>query len=145
VTPPPFFGLIESSDFDGDGFFDLAVSSNAPTNEIFFTDDQLNVYSGGPAGLAATPRTTLVETTYFPDNHPNFGQRLTGADFNGDRREDLLLGAPPAFPTPIFDSSPGVIFVFPGLARGGVDATPQPRIEGLPGFANGVSAAAPQP
>ena len=145
VTPPPFFGLLESADFDGDGFFDLAVASSAPTNEIFFTDDQLNVYPGGPAGLFATPRTTLVETTYFPDNHPNFGERLSSADFDGDRREDLLLGAPPPFPTPIFDSSPGVVFVFPGVARGGVDATPQPRIEGLPGFANEVSAAAPQP
>jgi len=86
-----------------------------------------------------------VETAYFPDNHPNFGERASGADFDGDHRDDLLLGAPPPFPTPFFDTSPGVLFVFPGLAGGGVDGTPQPRIEGLPGFANQVSAAAPQP
>ena len=145
VTPPPFLGPLESADFDGDGFFDLAVTSTAPTSQPFFTDDQVSVYAGARTGLAPTPRTTLVETAYFPDDHPNFGERLSGADFDGDHRDDLLLGAPPPFPTPIFDNSPGVLFVFPGLAGGGVDGTAQPRIEGLPGFANQVSAAAPQP
>jgi len=145
VTPPPSFGPIASADFDGDGFFDLAVTSNAPTSELLFTDDQLNVYGGGSAGLAPAPLTTLVETASFPDNHASFGERLSSADFDGDRRDDLLLGAPPPFPTPIFDASPGVLFVFPGLAGGGVDATPQASIEGLPGFANEVSAASPQP
>jgi hypothetical protein len=54
----------------------------------------------------------------------------------------LIVGSPPPFPTPFFDTSASVVFVFPG-ATGGVSPTPT-RLDGTPGFGIGVSAGVPQ-
>ena len=80
---------------------------------------------------------------FLPDDQLNFGSRLGNADFNRDGREDLLVGAPPPFPTPVFDTSASVVFVFPGTASG-VSTTPA-RLDGTPGFGAAVSAGVPSP
>ena len=135
---------LQLGDFDGDGAFDLAATTSTQTSNIYFTDDRIDLYRGGPTGLAATPVRTLQETSVLPDNQLNFGLRLGSADFDGDGREDLLVGAPPPTPTPYFDTSASVVFVFEGSAHGLVRPKPAPRLDGTPGFGAWVSAGGPQ-
>jgi hypothetical protein len=136
-------GPLQMGDFNGDGTSDLAATTSTPSStSFFFTDDRVDIYLGGATGLAPSPSQTLVETDFLPDDQLNFGSRLGNADFNRDGREDLLVGAPPPFPTPFFDTSASVVFVFPGAA-GGVSTTPT-RLDGTPGFGAAVSAGVPQ-
>lgn len=135
---------VQLGDFDGDGAFDLAATTSTQTSNMFFTDDRIDLYRGGPNGLNATSVRTLQETSVLPDNQLNFGLRLGNADFDGDGREDLLVGAPPPFPTPFFDTSASVAFVFEGAPHGLVRPTPAPRLDGTPGFGDVLSAGGPQ-
>jgi len=135
---------LQIADFDGDGDFDVAATTSTPTSSPFFTDDRIDIYPGSAAGIAAAPAQTLLETSVLPDNQLSFGSTLGNADFNGDHREDLLAGAPPPFPTPFFDTSASVVFVFPGVSSGGVSPTPAPRLDGTPGFGVRVSAGVSQ-
>ena len=137
-------GALQLGDFDGDGDFDLAATTSLQTSNIYFTDDRLDLYRGGPNGLAPVPVRTIQETSVLPDNQLNFGERLGSADFDGDGREDLLVGAPPPTPTPYFANSPSVVFVFEGSAHGLVRPKPAPRLDGTPGFGAWVSAGGPQ-
>jgi hypothetical protein len=141
VPSPP---AIQLGDFDGDGDFDLAAASSVPTSILFFTDDRIDLYAAGPGGLATTPARTILESDVLPDNQLNFGASLGNADFNGDGREDLLVGAPPPYPTPYFDTSASAVFVFRGSGTGLVNPNPAPRLDGTPGFGDFVSAGAPQ-
>lgn len=134
-------GSYRIGDFDGDGAFDLAAATLTPTDSMYFQDDRIDIYRGGRAGLSTAPVDTLRETEVLPGNQLIFA--LLGiADFNRDGREDLLIGAPPPYPTPFFDTSPSAAFAFPG-APGGVSHTPAPRLDGPPGFGWTVSAGAP--
>jgi hypothetical protein len=137
-------GPMQLGDFDGDGDFDLAATTSTATSNMFFTDDRIDVYQSGPAGLGTTPARTILETDVLPDNTLNFGTSLGNADFNGDGREDLLVGASPPYPTPFFDTSASAVFVFRGSGSGLVNPTPAPRLDGPPGFGNFVSAGVPQ-
>ncbi|HET6283452.1 MAG TPA: FG-GAP and VCBS repeat-containing protein [Polyangia bacterium] len=137
-------GPLQLGDFNGDGAFDLAATTSTPSPDSFyFTDDRLDIYPGSPEGLAATPAQTLIEAAVLPDNQLNFGLSLGAGDFNRDGRDDLLVGAPPPFPTPFFDTSASAVFVFAGAA-GGVSTTPSARADGTPGFGLRVTAGAPQ-
>ena len=136
-------GSLQLGDFDGDGDFDLAATTSTQTSNIYFTDDRIDLYRGGPNGLAATPVRTIQETSVLPDNQLNFGERLGCADFDGDGREDPLVGAPPPTP-PVLRQQPqrGV-----RLRRGGARSPrpkPAPRLDGTPGFGAWVSAGGPQ-
>jgi hypothetical protein len=142
IAVPARPGPLQMGDFDGDGTSDLAATTSTPTSSFFFTDDRVDVYLGSAQGLAVSPSQTLVETDFLSDNQLNFGSRLGNGDFNRDGREDLLLGAPPPFPTPFFDTSASVVFVFAGAA-GGVNTAPT-RLDGTPGFGAAVSAGVPQ-
>jgi hypothetical protein len=84
-----------------------------------------------------------VETTVLPDDTLNFGEVLSGGDFNRDGHEDLLVAASAPFPTPAFDSSTPKVFVFGGSSTG-LQSAPVLTITGSPGFADWVSSAAPQ-
>jgi hypothetical protein len=142
VTVPARPGPVQMGDFDGDGAFDLAATTSTPTSSMFFTDDRVDIYLGGPSGLGASPAETLAETSFLPDNQLIFGLRLGNGDVDRDGREDLIVGSPPPFPTPFFDTSASAVFVFPGAA-GGVSPIPA-RLDGTPGFGNAVSAGVPQ-
>lgn len=141
VANPP--GPIQIGDFDGDGRFDIAATTSTRTSSLFFTDDQLDVYPGGPTGISPTSVLTIPETAVLPNNQLNFGQSLSSGDYGKAGHEDLLVGASAPFPTPIFDGSIGVAFVFPGSATG-IQATPESQIQGGPGFALRLTSGAPQ-
>jgi hypothetical protein len=136
-------GPMQIGDFNGDGASDLAITTSTQTSNIYFTDDRVDIYLGGPVGLAATPSQTLLETSFLADNQLNFGLRLGNADFDRDGREDLMVAAPPPYPTPFFDSSASAVFIFPGSATLAVVPTPT-RLDGTPGFGDWVSAGDPQ-
>jgi hypothetical protein len=140
VEPRP--SQIQIGDFDGDGSFDLAGTVSTQTSSIFFTDDRILLYRGGPGGLSPIPYLTLMETDDFANNEINFGSGLGNGDFDRDGFEDLLVGASPPFPTPFFETSPSAAFVFRGSATG-VERPAAPRLDGLPGFGSRVSAGEP--
>ncbi|MFL5307569.1 MAG: FG-GAP repeat domain-containing protein [Polyangia bacterium] len=142
VATPNQKAPLQIADFDGDGRADLAAVTSTGTDIIYFTDDRIDIYRGTPGGFSTTPHTTILETAVLPDNTLNFGERISAADFNGDGRSDLLVGAPAPFPTPFFDTTTPAVFVFPG-SPAGVQPTPAPRITGTPGYAGWLSAAAP--
>jgi hypothetical protein len=131
------------ADFDGDGRADLAATTSVQTSNIYFTDDRLDIYPGTPTGFAPAPQVTIHETDVLPDNTLNFGFRLSGADYDRDGIDDLLVGAPAPFPTPFFESTTPAVFVFPG-SPSGVTPAAAPEITGAPGFANWLSSAAPE-
>ncbi|HVY37002.1 MAG TPA: VCBS repeat-containing protein [Polyangia bacterium] len=133
---------LQIADFDGDGRADLAAITSTPTDNIYFTDDRVDVHRGTPGGFATPPHTTILETAVLPDNTLNFGERISAADFDGDGRDDLLVGAPAPFPTPFFATTNPAVFVFAGSSAG-LQPAPAPRITGVPGYASWVSAAAP--
>ena len=149
ASPDQVLGLatqpvIHLGDFDDDGDFDSAARTSLPTSSFFFNDDRIDLYRAGPGGLTTTPARTILETDVLPDNQLIFGSNLGSADFNGDGREDLLVAAPPPYPTPFFDTSASAVFVFKGGGAGLVNPTPAPRLDGTPGFGDFVSAGGPQ-
>jgi hypothetical protein len=87
-----------SSDFDGDGFDDLAVG--VPEEDIGTIRDAgaVNVLYGSPGGLTATgdqffhQNTPGVQDTAERDDL--FGDSLVTGDFDGDGFDDLAVGVP---------------------------------------------------
>jgi|SRR5579871_987942 len=136
-------GPIQIGDFNGDGQFDVAATTSTPTSSFFFTDDQIDVYPGNPAGISATSTLTISELSVLPNDQLNFGESLASGDYGQIGHEDLLVGASAPFPTPFFDGSTGEAFVFPGSASG-LQATPETSIQGGPGFGLRVTSGAPQ-
>lgn len=90
-----FGSALASGDFNDDNYLDLAigVEEEAPGGA-------LNVIYGSPAGLSAT----FVPDQLFAQDSPSidgtseagdrFGSSLSAGDFNGDGKDDLVIGAP---------------------------------------------------
>jgi len=88
-------------DFDGDGYDDLAIGSNAA--------EVVDVYRGGAAGLGGSPWVTLGPLAEWAD----FGRALAAGDLDDDGRDELIVGAPEydlVDPSPI--GAAGKVFVY---------------------------------
>jgi hypothetical protein len=102
-----FGRALATSDFNGDGFSDLAVGETFEHVDIADDAGAVNVLYGSAGGLQATvpadqfwnQDTTDVEDRVEAEDR--FGWSLTTGDFNGDGFGDLAIGSP-------FEGLPGV-------------------------------------
>lgn len=85
-------------DFDGDGYFDLAVGAPSEDVDTVTNAGAVNIIYGASGGL-----TTLGDQYWTQDNctattsseaSDYFGAALAAGDFDGDGYDDLAVGAP---------------------------------------------------
>ena len=107
-----FGGVIEAGDFNGDGFDDLAAASLGEDGG----DGNVIVIPGSRQALTgAGSRRWRQDEDGLPDRRENgdrFGSELVSGDFNGDRYDDLAIGARGE------DGNIGLLHVLQGSARG---------------------------
>ena len=92
--PSDFEGFgqaLESGDFDGDGFDDLAIG--APLGNSL--SGEIEILFGSPTGLATVGAQPVAEPG-GPVPLALFGQVLRSGDFDGDGFDDLAVGMPHA-------------------------------------------------
>lgn len=83
--PGAYFGLTVA-DFNGDGKLDIAATDALSGSNDFGT---LVFYAGKGDGTFANPTATSLAISSFPGS-------LASGDFNGDGKQDLLIGFPDA-------------------------------------------------
>jgi hypothetical protein len=113
-----FGSAAASSDFDGDGRADLAIGApGTNVGDAQRSEGVVAVLYNGPAGLGSVRRQTLdgsaVGGRY---GAAQYGAALAGGDLNGDRYDDLVVGAPGARAGP--GSGSGAIHIVFGSAQG---------------------------
>ena len=85
------------SDFNGDGFSDLAIGSSTEAVAGVSSAGAVNVVYGSLAGLTSVGNRLLVQSTCSfgtPGYKDFFGQALATGNFNGDNFDDLAVGVP---------------------------------------------------
>lgn len=119
-TTETTFQTMLKSDFNGDGFADLALA--APGKEIGGNAraGQLYVYNGAADGIGTTPTLTFNGTGEYEDS---FGSAQVSADLNGDGYDDLIVGAQGR------DNFLGSVEVYHGSSDG-LAATPNTTLTG---------------
>ncbi len=107
-------------DVNGDGYTDVAVGAAGANGGL----GRVDVYYGGPTGLASSPGASLVGTVAgdgFASSVANAG------DVTGDGFADLLVAAPNSSPSG--RNRAGTTWLFAGAA-GGLTTTPMTAIDG---------------
>ncbi|HEY1485542.1 MAG TPA: FG-GAP and VCBS repeat-containing protein, partial [Micromonosporaceae bacterium] len=99
TDPAPTCTSHVASDFNGDGFADVAASEPNRTIGKVTSAGAVRILYGGPTGLVVTGT-----DQYFDQNSPGivgapsrndlFGLELATGDFNGDCHADLAIGTP---------------------------------------------------
>jgi hypothetical protein len=89
---------LAAGDFDGDGRDDLAICAQTETVGSVSTSGLVHVLYGTSAGLSASGDQTWNQDTSgingVAEDFDFFGSALTTGDFNGDGRDDLVVGIP---------------------------------------------------
>jgi hypothetical protein len=113
IDTPSFTGIAEGGDFDGDGYSDLAVPFFDPPMASMSADSGAWIYAGGPSGLSATRRSTIMASGTIG----GAVALLATGDFNGDGYADVVIGQPVAI-APATDGTPRYVQGY-GLYLGG--------------------------
>ena len=115
-----FGGGVTAGDFNGDGFEDLAIGISrdqtlSPSGNVYSAGAVVVLY-GDPTGLG----NCCGGMSYFHQDSANvyengesddrFGRRLAAGDFNGDGKDDLVVGSPGEDISGTADA--GVLYVF---------------------------------
>jgi hypothetical protein len=114
--------VVARSDFDGDGFGDLAIG--APLEDVGAAIDAgaINVLYGSATGLSATGDQLWTQDVEGlagrAEEGDHFGASLATGDFDGDGFGDLAVGVPfEHLPDPLTDAAGQVAVIF-GSAAG---------------------------
>jgi hypothetical protein len=150
------------ANFNGDDFDDLAVGipgADLPfTNSFFFSDTAIDagivqVFYGGPGGLSADGAQVLQQDTNistpnqqvgeFVGGGDRFGTTLAAGNFNGDTRDDLVVGVPLEnvfLPTgdEVSADDGGVVHIIPGSLTGLRGSSSQTLDQNTPGIGGGA-------
>lgn len=93
-APPARAGM----DFNGDGFADLAVGAPFEAHQATRAAGSVNVLYGSSRGLSAAGDDYWSQASSgikgSPELDDRFGSAIAGADFNGDGRDELVVGVP---------------------------------------------------
>ncbi|HET9518273.1 MAG TPA: FG-GAP-like repeat-containing protein [Actinoplanes sp.] len=131
-----------TSDFNGDGFADLAVGAPGATVAGHAGAGYVAVIPGSRRGLEPAKKKIFSQATRgvpgSPAEYRWFGESLATADLNGDTYADLIVGTPRDTDTPDGIARPGSLTIFFGSKSG--LGRPQ-RILGKAGLGSAVTAA----
>jgi hypothetical protein len=92
-----FGAALASGDFDGDGFFDLAIGMPGTTIDRQFGAGAVTVLFGTSNGISTDDFRTqnlnqfLAGLPGTPQEDDQFGRTLAVGNFNGDNRDDLVI------------------------------------------------------
>jgi hypothetical protein len=113
-----FGGALAAGDFDGDGHDDLAIGH--PNEAVGTTAGAggVTVVYGGSPGLVNTRDLELTQNQVpgVVETSDKFGASLMAGDFNGDGRDELLIGVP--FEDVGTGTNCGAVVVVPNTAAG---------------------------
>ncbi len=130
APPPQSQGAVECqsfTDFDGDGYDDLAAGSPFEDVSTIGNAGSINVIDGSQNGLTAVGDQIISRptagATYLAVMNDNLGERLAAGDFNGDGYMDLVAGMPDSAIDGHADA--GSVQVFYGSATGLQNPTSQ--------------------
>ncbi|HEY6569669.1 MAG TPA: hypothetical protein VIZ22_05235 [Candidatus Limnocylindrales bacterium] len=112
-----FGGALASGDFDGDGYWDLAIGAAGRDIGGVRQAGEVRLLYGGHAGLTEARSHALTRSSVAgqaPSREEGFGAAVAAGDVTGDGRAELAVGAP--FGT--FYGSPGGVGLFHGSSTG---------------------------
>ncbi|MEU9256057.1 FG-GAP-like repeat-containing protein [Streptomyces sp. NPDC048270] len=111
-----FGGVSVAGDFDGDGFFDLAVTAHGENAQAGL----LTVVWGSKEGLTGAVTLDDPDKLASPtlQNRRTWGGKLAAGDFDGDGRDELVVAASTDA------TADGVLYTFRNITRSGPRAAP---------------------
>jgi hypothetical protein len=119
------FGIsLTSGDFDGDGFFDLAIGAQGEDIEAngALTAGAVNVLYGAASGLTAAGNQIWYQGSNgvkgASENSDIFGHALATGDLNGDGYDDLAVGVPHDHEALDHPNTAGAVNILYGSASG---------------------------
>jgi hypothetical protein len=139
-----FGSSLAAADFDGDGFWDLAVG--VPFENVAGKEDAgaVNVIRGSATGLVSLRDAFLHQDTAgindTAEARDNFGAALAAGDFNGDGADDLAVGVPGESYSGV--ARAGGVAVLLGAASGLSGANDQLFVAGNPNLPGSARAGA---
>ena len=105
----------DGSDFDADGFDDLAIGVPGEAIGSISNAGGVNLVWGSPSSTTSTRNRFLRQGGGYPgtaEQNDRFGSSVTAGDFNGDGYPDLAVGAPGE--TVSGKSNSGAVSAIPG-------------------------------
>ena len=85
---------IASGDFDGNGYFDIAVGVPYESNDTYSHAGAVNILYGSADGFTRQYLFASDITEWIIGDDDHFGWALAVGDFDGDGYDDLAVGAP---------------------------------------------------
>jgi len=93
-----FGHAVTAGDFDGDGYDDLAIGAPFDSVGSIVDSGYMTVLYGGSGGLSSSGSSGFSQSSSgIPGNAEEddvFSASLAAGDFDGDGRDDLMVGAP---------------------------------------------------